>query len=239
MPLSLRQRLPKHLVKYTGYASDWRDVRPPEISLTATSTQIHNAIVNFIEAFETTDLDSIFIYYIEDFEFWTLETFEKADQQVLRWFRDWLRDHGIFVTRQLGCTKALFNLARHDIQPAWVYEKEVIEELVKAPEPLTKAQEKELVKAQEQELVKAQEPEPPEGLPLTIKANFQEPPEATVGLFRLNQQHVQRHQYPRIWRYEKRRKRRWKDPVDLVVNLADPVNPVNLVNLVDFLDAAG
>ncbi|KAM3441728.1 hypothetical protein MY4824_001506 [Beauveria thailandica] len=84
MPLSRRQPLPEHLAKYKKYISDsWQDVTPPEISPAATPIQIHDAIINFIEAFEDTDPEGIFVYYVEDFEFWTLETFKKADQQVL------------------------------------------------------------------------------------------------------------------------------------------------------------
>ncbi|KAM3433470.1 hypothetical protein MY4824_005983 [Beauveria thailandica] len=152
MPLSRRRPLPEHLAKYAKHISDdWQDVMAPEISPAATPIQIHDAIVNFIEAYEDTDPGGIFVYYVEDFEFWTLETFERADQQVLQWFRDWLRDHRIFVTRQPGypVTKALFDLARQDTMPAW-------DEI----KPST---------IDRQELVKARDPEP-----LIVKGNFLE-----------------------------------------------------------------
>ncbi|KAM3446611.1 hypothetical protein MY3296_009516 [Beauveria thailandica] len=70
MPLSRRQPLPEHLAKYRKYISDsWQDVTPPEISPAATPIQIHDTVINFIEAYEDIDLGGIFVYYVEDFEF--------------------------------------------------------------------------------------------------------------------------------------------------------------------------
>ncbi|EXU94591.1 hypothetical protein X797_012339 [Metarhizium robertsii] len=104
-----KEDLPKRIQRfYRSLSLDWEDCNPNLNTDEATTTQVNDAIANTLYFYDESEYQGklLWRYFKDDFSHWTEATFQQGTANLVRELRDFLREKGVYCTRDGGAVSA-------------------------------------------------------------------------------------------------------------------------------------
>ncbi|KAK9435253.1 polyprotein [Metarhizium brunneum] len=124
--------LPKRIQRHHICISQNWEYGDPRLDVDqATATQINEAIAYTMQFYDESEYQdkTLWQYFKDDFGHWTESTFQKGNTNLVRGFRDFLREKGVYCTKDGGAVAAsLMRVIRETTQSAWPLDEEDIKQ---------------------------------------------------------------------------------------------------------------
>ncbi|KID81309.1 Ribonuclease H-like protein [Metarhizium guizhouense ARSEF 977] len=124
--------LPKRIQRHHICISKNWEYGDPRLDVDqATATQINEAIAYTMQFYDESEYQdkTLWQYFKDDFGHWTESTFQKGNTNLVRGFRDFLREKGVYCTKDGGAVAAsLMRVIRETTQSAWPLDEEDIKQ---------------------------------------------------------------------------------------------------------------